>query len=692
MPSKINKDHLLRQAYIYIRQSSLQQVHTHLEGQRLQYRLEDRAKELGWEVPIIIDDDLGRSGSGSVVRTGFLRLLSAVREKSVGAVFCFEASRLARNNREWYQLVDHCAVVNTLLIDLDGIYDPNNVSDRVFLGMKGTMSEYELGIFRQRAQAAIEQKASRGELYRRLPVGYIRTADNRCEMDPHKRVQEAIHLVFKKFRELGSINQVVLWFQVEKIEIPTKAHKGCSDKIIWKVPTKSTLSAIIKNPIYTGAYVYGRTQTQTHFVDGKIVKTRSTELPQDQWKSLILSHHKCYISWDEYIANKNRLQQNTNKRGSAVKGAKRRGPALLAGLLRCQRCSRKLQVRYSGSNFYKPRYVCPGQSSLGLTEKCISFYGTRLEQVVIEDVLRVVEPAAICAAQEAERLYHQKQREKEQHAANALTQAEYEANRCFEQYNLADPKNRLVAANLEKRWNEALGQVEKKKQQLSQICKEYQPLSDQEQKTLYQLAKDLPQAWHHPNADVTIKKRILDTLIEEIIIDIDEQTNHLVATIHWSGGKHTQYRLKRRKRGERQNHLHPDTLKTVRELVEVASDQDIGRIFNRLKITTASGKSWTMGRVQAFRYKHGIPIYDPVEYEKKGLVNLQQAAKILDVHPMTISRLIKANILKGRQVIKYSPWMIDKEQLKNPRLLQKIAVLKNGSKIPFTNDTNQLSF
>lgn len=688
MQSKITNEHLSRQAYIYIRQSSLEQVKTHLESQKLQYKLVERATELGWGAPVIIDEDLGRSGSGSMLRPGFKRLLAAVQTNSAGAVFCFEASRLARNNREWYQLIDYCAIAGTLLIDLDGIFDANNVSDRVFLGMKGTMSEYELGIFCLRAQAAIEQKALRGELYRLIAVGYVRSEDNCCEIDPDKRVQDAIYLVFKKFTEFGSINQVALWFQAEKLELPVRSHRGQAEKLNWKVPTTSMITGILKNPIYAGAYAYGRTQTQTHFVDGNPVKSRSKTLPIENWKCLIQDHHKPYISWDEYLANQKRLQQNTHKRGAAVKGAPKRGPALLAGLLRCHRCSRKLQVRYSGSNSYKPRYVCPGQRSLGLRENCISFHATRLETIVAEEVLRAIEPQALSATQQAERLLQQKQHEKEQHIINALAQAEYEAGRAFDQYTLVDPKNRLVAANLESRWNEALEKVEKIKHQLSELQGETEPLSENQKQALYRLAEDLPRTWHHPGVDVRIKKRILETLIEEIVVDIDEKSNCLLATIHWAGGKHTQYCIRRRKRGERQNHLHPDTEQIVRQLAEVSSDQDIARIFNRLKIKTASGKSWNAGRVQTFRHKHSILAFNVVEYEKKGLVNLKQAANILGVHPMIVSRLIKANILEARQVIKYSPWLIDKEQLNKPKVQQAI---KKGFKIPFTNNPNQLS-
>ena len=688
MQSKITDSHLSRKAYVYIRQSSFQQVKTHIESQKLQYKLADRAIELGWPGPVVIDEDLGRSGSGSTARPGFLRLLSAVREKSVGAVFCFEVSRLARNNREWYQLVDYCAFVDTLLIDFDGVYNPANVNDRASLGMKGTMSEYELGIFRQRSQAAIEQKALRGQLFRRMPVGYICTEDNRCEMDPDRRVQQAIHLVFKKFKELGSINQVVLWFQKEKIEMPAKEHRGSTKNTVWKIPGTSAISGFLKNPIYSGTYTYGRTETQVHFIDGSPLKSRSKELPIEKWKVLLKNQHEPYISWDDYIANKNRLQQNSNKRGAAMKGAAKRGPALLSGLLRCQRCSRKLQVRYCGANSDRPRYVCPGQKSLGLTENCISFYGTQLEEIVAEEALRIVEPAAISAAQETERLYYEKQNEKEQHIVNTLRQAEYEANRAFEQYNLADPKNRLVAANLENRWNETLKKVEKIKRQLSDLRKEYQPLSEKEKQAIYRLSQDLPGTWHNPNADVKIKKRILATLIEEIVVDIDDQSNHLIATVHWAGGVHTQYRIGRRKKGERQNHLHPHTGQLVRELAEVASDQDIARIFNRLQIKTASGKSWRSGRVQTFRQKHSIPVFNAIEYNKKGLINLKQAAEILDVHPMTVKRLIEAKILKARQIIKYSPWLIDKELLNNPEIQE---AKRNGFKLPFTNNQKKLS-
>jgi len=693
MQQKITTNHLSRQAYIYIRQSSLSQVRDHHESQRLQYNLVERAQQLGWPTPVIIDDDLGRSGSGSTERPGFNQLLRSVCENRVGAIFCLEASRLARNNREWYQLVDCCAIVKTLLIDLDGIYDPCNVTDRVLLGVKGTVSEYELGIFRQRAQAALEEKASRGELYSIVAAGYLRTPDDRCEMDPDQRVQDAIRLVFTKFRQFGSISQVVLYFRSEGLDVPARPHHGGHDAISWKQPTIATITKILKNPIYAGAYVYGRKETRTAIVDGQPVKTSGHELPMERWKVTIPDHHDGYISWDEFVANQQQLQQNANQYGQAVRGAPKRGAALLVGLLRCQKCGHKFEVRYKGTHSQTPRYVCRGQQVVGRRGSCLEFYGTQLETLVAQEILRIVQPDSIALAEQTELLYRQQHRDNEQHLSNALVQAEYEANRCGEQYNYADPKNRLVAQSLEQRWERALAKVDQLTKQLEQIRTSYQPLSAEQRTLLLQLADDLPRVWHHPQADVRIKKRILHILIKEIMVNIDAD-NYFVFSIHWSGGKHTQYRIKRRQRGERRNQLPAETETIVRGLAELIPDREIARILNLLKITTASGKTWIAARVATFRHQHQIPAFNPDEYEKKGLLNLGQAAEILGINAMAVYRLLKANVIIGRQVIRYAPWAIEKEQLYQPSVQLVIKRRKRGVKILLTKkceNPNQLS-
>ncbi len=681
MPSKIKIDHLSRSAYIYIRQSTMSQVYNHLESQRLQYKLKERAIEFGWPQPIIIDDDLGRSGSGTVVRPGFQQLLSAIEQRKVGAIFCFDASRLARNNREWSQLVDYCALIGAILIDLDGIYDPSNTSDRVMLGIKGTMSEYESGIFRQRSQAAILEKAKRGEYFTHLPAGYIKIGKDRCEMDPDKRIQDAFFMIFKKFREVGSATGLLAWFRTENIEIPCRAR---NTKIVWKLPTISTISNILKNPIHAGAYAYGKSQTQTLFIDSQPRKVTKSELPIEEWKVLIKDHHKAYISWDEYLANRKQLEQNVNKRGIPMKAAPKSGSALLVGLLRCKRCGQKFHVRYSKSHNSIPSYICKGQESIGKVENCIRFSGRNLDRLISREIVQVVEPAAILAAEQAEQLKNQQKFEKEQHVINALKQAEYEAERCFEQYNLADPKNRLVAQTLEENWNDALTKVKKLKEQLAEIKQEYQPISEQQRQVIYRLAEKLPDVWHHPKTDVKLKKRIIQTLIHEIIVDIDDDNNHLQVFIHWTGGKHTRYQIKRRKKGQRENYLHPESEQIVTELAEILADPNIARILNLLKISTATGMSWNANRIKDFRNRHHIRAFNKKEYDKKGLVNLQQAADVLQTHPETIKRLIDAKIIKAKQVVKYSPWIIDKEQLKEPIILRTISALKSGNKFATT--------
>ena len=341
--SKISSDHLKRAAYIYIRQSTLDQVQHNRESQRRQYGLQDRAYQLGWEQIVVIDDDLGCSGAGTKVRVGFERLLAAVCQRQVGAVFAIEASRLARNGRDWHTLIEFCALMETLLIDEDGIYAPNQPNDRLLLGLKGTLSEVELATFRQRAQQALQLKAERGELYSVVPVGYVRSDDDRLEKRADRRIQETIELVFKKFRELGSIRQVWLWLREQQIELPCQVftNEGCL--LEWKLPVYRTVWAILTNPSDAGAYAHGRTQSRLLLEDGtkRVVVQR---VAQADWAVLIIDHHEGYIGWEEYQHNQAVIAQNATMKGERVQGAPRRGEALLAGVLRCGHCGRKLHV------------------------------------------------------------------------------------------------------------------------------------------------------------------------------------------------------------------------------------------------------------------------------------------------------------------------------------------------------------
>jgi DNA invertase Pin-like site-specific DNA recombinase len=348
MSDKISGHHLERGAYVYVRQSTPYQVRHHVEGKERQYALADRAKQLGFAKVIVIDDDLGRSGGGTHERPGFGRLLAAVCQGIAGAVFALEASRLARNNRDWHHLVDLCALAETLLIDSDGIYDPRVLNDRLLLGLKGSMAEFELGLLRQRAREAFEQKVKRGFALWELPVGFVRSEDGRIEKTPDRQVQQAIGNVFQKFQQLGSARQATIWFREERVSVPHVKPGTAGREVTWTLPSSGRIRQMLKNPCYGGAFAYGKTAPHTVIEEGRARQRSRYRKPQKEWKVLLLDHHSGYISWEKYLENQQRLEANVAWDGEGS-GAPKVGSALLSGLLRCGRCGRKLQVAYSGN-------------------------------------------------------------------------------------------------------------------------------------------------------------------------------------------------------------------------------------------------------------------------------------------------------------------------------------------------------
>jgi DNA invertase Pin-like site-specific DNA recombinase len=338
--TKITADHLARGAFVYVRQSTAMQVTHNLESQRRQYGLADRARQLGWEDVEVIDDDLGRSGGGSR-RPGFERLLAAICEGRVGAVMSVEASRLARNGRDWHTLLEFCGLVGTVIIDEDGVYDPASPNDRLLLGMKGTMSEMELSVFRQRSIAAMKQKAARGELFLTVGVGYVKSGRDNIEKDPDQRVQEAVALVFRKFVELQTIRQVLVWFRQEKIPLPVLTVGDSADRIIWRAPVYSTVHHVLTNPVYAGAYAFGRRTMRVIIENGRKRILRCMHRDWRSWGVLIQDHHEGYIPWTEFERNQHLIADNANGKRFMSRGSIRRGEGLLSGLLRCARCGRK---------------------------------------------------------------------------------------------------------------------------------------------------------------------------------------------------------------------------------------------------------------------------------------------------------------------------------------------------------------
>lgn len=348
MNDKITEAHRDRSAYIYIRQSTLQQVQHNVESNRRQYALRERAATLGFSSVVVVDDDLGISGAGTQQRPGFSRLLAAVCDGEVGAVFALEASRLARNNRDWHHLIDLCVLTRTLVVDADGIYDPRLLNDRLLLGLKGTMSEFELGLLRQRAQEAYRQKALRGDVMTRVPVGFVRKGDNGIEMTPDRQVQQAIHDFFLRLQGSSSLRQVLLWHHHEKILFPVSRIRDGSESLEWKLPNYQQLLRMVKNPTYAGAFAWGRSGARSKVVDGRSRKTEGHRLEMDRWQVLLKDHHPGYITWEDYQSNLDKLVANRTKSHQSSSGAARGGSALLARLFRCAHCGHKLRVAYRG--------------------------------------------------------------------------------------------------------------------------------------------------------------------------------------------------------------------------------------------------------------------------------------------------------------------------------------------------------
>ena len=432
--TKITPDHLARSAIVYIRQSTADQVSHNLESKRRQYGLAERAQQLGWQEVEVIDDDLGRSGGG-IVRPGFEKLLAAICAGRVGSVLSIEASRLARNGRDWHTLLEFCGVVGTLIVDEDGV-STRSPNDRLLLGMKGTMSEMELSVFRQRSMEAMKQKASRGELFLTVAVGYVKAGDNRIEKDADLRVRAAINLVFRKFAEVQTIRQVLVWLKQEKISLPVVVPRAEDRSIEWRLPVYSTLHHMLTNPLYAGAYAFGRRTMRVTIENGRKRVLRSMQRDWREWSVLIRDHHEGYLTWTEYERNLALIADNANGKSYMGRGSIRRGEALLPGLFRCARCGRKLYVTYSGSNrggHQTQRYACRGAFGQTAAASCIAFGGMRVDRIVAQEVLDRLQPLGVEAALAASEAREKVRSEKAQQLDLALQRARYEALRAQRQ-------------------------------------------------------------------------------------------------------------------------------------------------------------------------------------------------------------------------------------------------------------------
>jgi DNA invertase Pin-like site-specific DNA recombinase len=686
MNSKLTADHLRRRAVVYVRQSSPDQVIHHQESQRRQYGLVDRARELGFQNIGIIDDDLGRSASGLVERPGFQRLVAEVCTAEIGAVLSIEASRLARNGRDWHHLIELCGMVGAVVVDFDGIYDPNLINDRLLLGLKGTMSEFELNLLRQRSREAIRQKASRGELQFLLPVGFCWNSGGKIEKDADQRVQQAVLLVFSKMAELGSVRQALLWFRQQNVCLPSLPRGPGESPMVWKLPVYRSLWAILTNPIYAGAYAFGRREVRTKIVDSRARKSKGHLKPRSTWTVLIRDHHSGYVSWEQYERTQAMMASNAHMKSDGNAKAGRGGRALLSGIVRCRRCGRMLHVSYRGKEHVVPRYDCNDAHLHHGEPRCLSFGGLWVDDAVANEVLHAIEGNAVEAALAAAEQIEQQRQGLRKSLELELEQARYEARLAARRYEAVDPDQRLVAAELEARWNSALQKTRELEDKLQKfdfgVTKKLLPSKE----LLLSLAQDLPAIWNSSSTDMRLKQRIVRILIEEVIADVDESRREVILLIHWAGGRHSELRVKKREMGKHRWCTSLEAIEVVRQMAGKFSDELIAATLNRLGLRTGIGNTWNKHRVYSVRQYHQLPAFDPACPQR--MVTLKEAADRLHVSPASIRRMIADKKLSASQVVECAPWEIPAEALDSELVQKAVTNIKNRVTKPRTQNVD----
>lgn len=659
--SKVTAAHLRRLALVYVRQSTTAQVEYNRESTERQYRLAERAAQLGWkhEQIKVIDRDLGVSGSGLAERAGFTHMTAEVALGHVGIVLGLEVSRLARNNADWYRLLDLCGTSDTLIGDADGIYHPGMFNDRLVLGLKGTMSEAELHVLRARLNGGIRNKAARGELRRGLPVGLIwGEADGEVLLHPNEAVRGAIGAVFDRFAEMGSARQVWLWFRQQGLRFPLQS--STVPEMRWIAPSYTKIHEVLTNPVYAGAYVYGKTRQERYIDDTGRVRKRLRHLPRSQWSVVIRDHHAGFIDWATFEANQLRLAQNTHPRPHQTGGAVREGAALLQGIAKCGCCGRGLRVYYRGRNS-APGYYCAGNTiSNGRGERCLQLGGRQVDDAVAEAFLAELAPAGLEAALKAAEQLESDHDSVLAQFKREVERAEYEAQRAERRYHAVDPENRLVARGLEAEWEHSLRQLENARAELARREQQRpRAIRADERAAIYSLGSDLRSVWAAPTTRDRDRKELLRALLEEVIIALQRHESRAHLTMRWRGGAITQLDIaipRFQPMGPRTNE---DTISLLRRLALLYPDEVIAGIFNRQERKTATGGRFTANQVGSLRRYRNIPRFQaPVGPPQGELATIRKAAQILGLNTSTIHRWLADGFIAGEQVTPGAPWQI----------------------------------
>jgi DNA invertase Pin-like site-specific DNA recombinase len=661
MTSKIQSAHLQKPAYIYIRQSTMGQVRHHQESTERQYALRDRALQLGWpsEMILILDGDLGISGARMTDRKDFQMLVADVSMRKVGAVFALEASRFSRSCTDWHRLLELCAFADTVIIDEDGVYNPADFNDQLLLGLKGTMSQAELHFLRARLQGGRLNKARKGELRTPLPVGFVYDDEGHTVLDPDSEVRHAVRFLFDAFRQIGTAYGVVQRFSKEGLRFPKRSYGGAwNGKLIWGRLTGSRVLCILKNPSYAGTYVHGRYQSVKEIAPDGTFRLRSKEMPMSAWTVLIKDHHEAYICWGEFMHNKKVLEKNrTNGEETLIGGPAREGLALLQGLLLCGHCGRRVTVRYKGNGGIYPAYECNWLRREGLsTRACLQIRCDFVDQPIVKRVLEVIKPKQIEIAIKA--LVELERRE---NAINnqwqmRIERAQYEANLAQRRYEEVDPSNRLVAASLERRWNDALVKLEEVQKEFSQHQRKEQIAVTEEQKTeLLKLAQDLPRLWKASTTKAKDRKRILRLLIKDVTVEKSKIPKQVMLHVRWQGGACEDILVRIPPDYPNRLRYPKKVIQKVRKLAKYLTDGQIASAFNEEGVKSAKGNSFTASMIQWIRYKHHIP---RPNLKRQDECTVKDIAKKFSVSPNVVYYWIGRKILEARRPTPGSPYYI----------------------------------
>jgi DNA invertase Pin-like site-specific DNA recombinase/predicted DNA-binding protein (UPF0251 family) len=653
--ARIAPTHLGRGAYVYVRQSTEYQVQNHLQSQERQYELAEVAVGYGWarDRVEVIDDDLGRSGSTTVGRTGFARLVSDVALGKAGIILGLEVSRLARNNRDWYQLLDLCSLTATLIGDADGVYDPSSYNDRLLLGLKGTMSEAELHVLKGRMLAGLQHKARQGKLRFHLPPGY-ELDDEGCIVKA--RDEQIVHLlghVFRKVFEIGSVAGLLKYLQGEGLRLP---RRSAGDRAVrWVRPYYKAVYDTLTNPIYAGAYAYGRSKMVKLLDEAGNARSRQRKQPVESWDVLIQDHHAAYVSWDDFLRLRAMIRRNQPAPADQASRAVRGGAALLQGLARCGRCGRAMRVSYPGkSGMTYAHYVCRGAQDQG-GPRCQSVGSRRIDDAVAAHFLEEIAPARVGVHLEALRLGAMEKDETLTQLELEVERARYEAERKARQFHAVEPENRLVARTLESEWNEALARVTALEARLDEQRQGRSiALRAVEADEIERLSHDLPAVWEAPSTAARDRKRLLHAVLEEV--QIVKEGREAQLRILWKGGAVVDRNVPLPKLPIKSRSGDLATL--IRKLAERHTDAQIARVLIRQGLSSPNGLPLNAHRVACRRLQHGIECYRVSNDRDTSGVTVEAAARRLQVHQQTIYLWIRAGLVKADQVMEGAPWTV----------------------------------